>query len=186
MNSSPGNGALIALGLVVLAACSPVSSTSRPGGTTPAADSDVSADALLDALQGAWDMEGQVMGEPVRYRAKGERVLQGGFLRLHMIDVSTPPQYEASVFIGHDKKAGDYIAHWLDTFGAAGARVVGTGSREGNRIFILYQYPDGTFRNTFTWRPDMRDWTLLIEAQQPDGSWTTFASYTMARLIAAR
>jgi hypothetical protein len=91
-------------------------------------------------------MTGTVMGMSVRYHAEGARVLQGGFLRLHMIDASSPPQYEASVYLGYEPKAGDYIAHWLDNFGAAGARVVGTGSRQGSdRIVILYPYADGTF-----------------------------------------
>ncbi len=46
-----------------------------------------------------------------------------------MIDASSPPQYEADVFIGFDTKAKDYIAHWLDNFGAPGARVVARGER---------------------------------------------------------
>jgi hypothetical protein len=137
------------------------------------------ADALLDALKGKWDMSGTVMGEPVRYRAEGKRVLQGGFLCLHMIDVSSPPQYEASVFIGYDAKAKDFVAHWLDGFGAAGARVVGIGSHDGNRILIHYPYASGHFRNTFTWSAPTRSWTLLIESQERDGKWGTFASYTL-------
>jgi hypothetical protein len=44
-------------------------------------------DAYLDNLQGSWLMEGTLGGKPVHYRADGQRVLKGGFLRLHMIDV---------------------------------------------------------------------------------------------------
>jgi len=152
----------------------------------PDAHDAVRANALLDGLQGHWNMEGTVMGEPVRYRAEGARVLQGGFLRLHMIDANSPPQYEAAVYIGYDVKAKEYIAHWLDGFGAAGARVVGSGSRAGDRIAIHYPYSSGTFRNMFTWRPVRRDWTLLIESQQRDGTWSTFASYTLRREDQAR
>jgi hypothetical protein len=138
-------------------------------------------DALLDRLAGKWDMIGTVMNQPVRYRAQGTRVLSGGFLQLHMIDVASPPQYEASVFIGYDGKAKDYVAHWLDAFGAAGARVVGTGKQDGNRIRLEYPYADGTFRNTFTWSAAPGSWTLLIESQGKDGKWSPFASYTMTR-----
>lgn len=138
-------------------------------------------DVLLDALQGVWNMTGTVMGEAVRYRAEGTRTLQGGFLRLHMIDVASPPQYEAAVYVGYDRKAGDYIAHWLDNFGAAGARVVGTGSRQEDRIVITYPYAGGAFRNTFAWNAGNRSWTLLIESQQSDGHWTTFANYALIR-----
>ena len=36
-------------------------------------------------------MTGTLLGKPVKYRARGERILQGGFLRLHMIDAADPP-----------------------------------------------------------------------------------------------
>ena len=52
------------------------------------ADTPLSDDALLNALQGRWDMQGTVMGRAVRYRADGRRVLQGGFVRLHLIDAA--------------------------------------------------------------------------------------------------
>jgi Protein of unknown function (DUF1579) len=145
------------------------------------ADTSLTDDALLNALQGKWDMQGTVMGKPVRYRAEGRRVLEGGFLRLHLVDVATPPRYEAMVFLGYDPKAKDYIAHWLDRFGAGGARVVATGSRDGERIILVYPYPEGAFRNTFTWYPASSSWTLLLEAQQSDQQWSTFASYTLVR-----
>jgi hypothetical protein len=40
--------------------------------------------AYVDALQGDWDMSGTFLGKPVKYHARGQRVLHGGFLRLHM------------------------------------------------------------------------------------------------------
>jgi hypothetical protein len=147
-----------------------------------AAESTTSVDeTYLDALRGPWDMAGSVGGKPVRYNAEGQRVLQGGFLRLHMIDASPPPQYEADVFIGFDHQANDYIAHWLDRFGAAGARVVARGVREGQHLVITFPYAEGAFRDTFIWRPTMQSWTLLLESQAVDGSWSTFANYTLTR-----
>jgi hypothetical protein len=51
---------------------------------TRSADSVKSADeAYLDALQGKWVMEGTLGGKPVRYFAVAQRVLNGGFLKLH-------------------------------------------------------------------------------------------------------
>jgi hypothetical protein len=88
-----------------------------------AADTARSPDeAYLDALQGTWTMAGTLRGKPVRYVADGQRVLQDGFVKLHMMDGDSRPPYEADVFIGFDAKANDYIAHWLDRFGAPGAR----------------------------------------------------------------
>jgi hypothetical protein len=147
-----------------------------------AADSAGSPDqAYLDALGGAWVMAGTIGSKPVRYRAEGVRVLQGGFLRLHMIDVVTPPEYEADVYIGYDAKAHDYVAHWMDRFGAAGARVVARGDRQGEKMVLTFPYSEGAFRDTFVWFSASDSWTLLLEAQDPDGAWSTFASYTLTR-----
>jgi hypothetical protein len=136
-----------------------------------------------DGLLGEWDMVGTVRGQPVRYRAQGERVLQGSFLRLHMVDVEVPPRYEAEVFIGFDASAGDYVTHWLDRFGAGGARVVATGKREGERLVIIFPYAESPFRDTFTFEPKARTWSLLLEAQGRDGSWSTFAAYKLVRPV---
>jgi hypothetical protein len=138
-------------------------------------------DAYLDALKGDWDLSGTLLGKPVRYQARGERVLQGGFLRLHMLDASGAPPYEADVFIGFDAHAGDYVAHWLDRFGAAGARVVASGARRGPRLVIQFPYADGAFRDTFVWQAETASWSLLLESQAKDGTWSTFASYTLTR-----
>lgn len=146
----------------------------------PAQQATKSADEIfLDALQGDWTMAGTLGGKPVHYLADGRRVLQGSFLRLHMIDVQLPPKYEADVFIGFDAKANDFIAHWLDRFGAAGARVVARGERKGQQLVIVFPYAEGAFRDTFSWEPASRSWSLLPESQSADGTWSTFATYTL-------
>jgi hypothetical protein len=147
-----------------------------------AADPASPDDAFLDGLRGDWDMAGNVRGKPVRYHARGERVLQDGFLRLHMIDVQQPPKYEADVFLGFDAKAGDYVAHWLDRFGAAGARAVATGKRDGQRLVINYPYVEGVFRDIFDFDAKAGTWTLKIDSwSEDDKVWSSFASYTLAR-----
>ena len=139
-----------------------------------------SADSsYLDALQGDWDMSGTLLGKPVTYRAHGERVLQGGFLRLHMIDAAEAPTYEADLFLGYDAHADDYICHWLDRFGAAGARVVASGKRQGETLVIQFPYAEAAFKDTFVYEPNARSWSLLIESQKPGGGWSTFATYTL-------
>jgi hypothetical protein len=151
-----------------------------------AADAPSPDEAYLNALQGPWTMDGVLRGDPVSYVASGERFLDGGWLKLHMIDAQTPPQYEAEVFLGYDSKAGDYVVHWLDRFGAAGARVVGTGRREGERLSVIFPYAEGAFRDTFVRVPENNSWTLLIESQETSGAWSTFASYTLVRPRASR
>src|SRR5581483_3658698 len=126
-------------------------------------------------------VRGKVGSQPVTYSGFGERVLKGGFLRLHLLDTASPPMYEADVYIGYDPKANDYIVHWLDQFGAAGARVVASGHREGNRLVVIFPYADGDFRDTFTLDAAQRSWTLLLESKDKSGAWTTFADFTLQR-----
>lgn len=162
--------------VLALAACAPPAA----GPAAPATQERVADDAFLDGFAGDWMMDGQVMGETARYRAHGERVLDGAWLEFHMTDANkTPPEYEARVFIGWDNEAHDYVAHWLDDFGAGGARVAATGRREENTLTIDYPYANGVFRNI--WVREEAGWTLTIEAHQPDGSWRNFAHYQVRR-----
>ena len=138
-------------------------------------------DAYLDRLLGRWDIAGSVLGKSVRYRAAGERVLDGGFLRLHMVDAAPTPTYVADVFIGYDPKRQDFVAHWLDRFGAHGARVVATGTRDGERLVLVFPYQEAAFRDTFSWDEAHRTWHLLLESQQAGGEWSTFADFMLRR-----
>jgi hypothetical protein len=152
------------------------------GAAVPAKDAAKSADDVyLDQLSGPWNMQGMLGSKPVRYIVDSQRVLHGSFIQLHMMDVAIPTPYEADVFIGFDAKAHDYIAHWLDLFGAAGARVVARGERRGQQLVLIFPYPDGAFRDTFTWQPESKSWLLLLESQTADGKWCTFANYTLTR-----
>jgi uncharacterized protein DUF1579 len=139
---------------------------------------------FLGQLAGNWQMQGTVMGKPVRYRASGRWVLNGAWLELSMVDVERPPRYEAQLYLGFDGKAGDYVGHWLDRFGAAGARVVATGERHERTLVLTFPYAEGDFRDTLTLAYDSQSATLLIESRKPDGTWSTFASYAMRRLPA--
>jgi hypothetical protein len=162
--------------LLILAAAAVAS----PAGAAQSADPD---NAYLNQLLGDWDMSGTVRGAAVKYRARGERVLQDGFLRLHVFDPADAPKYEADIFMCFDPHAGagDYVVHWLDQFGAAGGRVVATGKREGERLVVFFPYPGETFRNTFTRDAAADSWSLVIEAQAKDGTWSPFARYTLIR-----
>lgn len=160
--------------LVALAAASPpaISQEMAP-----------SRDPFLDRLAGEWRLVGTIQGEPVEYRATGEWLLQDGWLRLSMRETSEPTRYEAHVYLGFDAKAGDYVAHWLDGFGAAGARVAGIGTRDGDVLTLLFPYADGRFRDVLTLAADGSGGTLVIEAEQADGGWSSFASYAIARPV---
>jgi hypothetical protein len=150
--------------------------------TAYAAPPAATPDAFLARLAGDWNFVGTVLGKPVRYHGSGHWVLNDAWLCLSLIDQDTPSTYQASVYLGHDAHADDYIAHWLDKFGAAGARVLGSGRREGNTLVLLFPYQEGTFRDTLTLPADGASGTLLLESQHPDGHWSTFASYRLTRV----
>jgi hypothetical protein len=138
----------------------------------------------LEQLTGDWELTGPVQGKPVHYRAHGVWVLNGGWLEFSMRDLATPPAYEARVYIGYDRKADDYIAHWLDKFGAPGARVVATGHLSERTLVLDFPYAEGAFRDTLT-LAHAGNGTLLLEAQEKDGSWSRFALFQMKRLRSA-
>lgn len=138
-------------------------------------------EAYLDGLHGQWIMSGTLGGKPVTYHVVGGKVLDGGWMRLRLVDIHEPPAYQADVFIAYDAKAGDFIAHWLDQFGAGGARVVATGHRDRERLVLVFPYADGAFRDTFQRDTRGDSWTLLIESQAKDGAWSTFATYRLTR-----
>jgi hypothetical protein len=136
---------------------------------------------LLSRLQGTWDITGTVMKEPVRYAAEGAFVLKDQFLSFHMKDVAVPAAYEANLYVGIDSSKDQYVAHWLDSFGGAGARVVGVGPYSPERIEIVYPYAEGRFRNLFRYDLKKDEWTLVIESEGPDGHWSLFAQYQITR-----
>jgi hypothetical protein len=138
-------------------------------------------DQFLAQLAGRWHFDGTVRGKHVDYAVRGRWVLGSGWLDLHLLDVGKPPAYEADLFLGFDPAAGDYIAHWLDRFGAAGARVVATGHRAGRTLVLDFPYPSSPFRDTLTLAADGTSGSFLLESQDASGNWSTFASYAMRR-----
>jgi len=150
------------------------------GSSLPSA-AGIPARALLGHLEGSWRMTGTVMKKPVVYNAEGKWELSGGFLSFHMKDAAPVPAYEANVYIGIDSAGNEYVAHWLDSFGGAGARVVGTGPLSAEKIEIVYPYAEGKFRNIFRYDKGKDRWTLLIETEGAGGRWSVFAEYRIVR-----
>ena len=138
-------------------------------------------DRLLGRLVGRWTMKGAVRGTPATYTLDATRVLQGRFVQLHMTDVAKPPGYEALVSIGVDSAAGRYLAHWLDNTGAAYSVPPATGTARGDTLFLNFAYPDGPFRDTFSYDRATDAWHFLLEAGDSAGRWTLFADYVVRR-----
>jgi len=148
---------------------------------TQMSNSQIASRELLNHLQGQWVMTGDVLGKPVQYTAEGTWILGNQWFCLHMKDTATPPAYEASLFIGLDSAKNEYVAHWLDSFGGAGARVVGTAPLSAEKVEIEYPYAESKFRNIFTHDPPTDEWFLQIESERTGGTWTHFAKYDLKR-----
>ena len=161
----------IGCGVLLLAGSEPSATAAAP----------VARDPFLAELAGQWLFTGSVHCQHVNYIGRGRWVLGGGWLRLNLLDAGKPQAYAADVYLGYDPAAGDYIAHWLDRFGAAGARVVASGHREGRRLTLDFPYESSAFRDTLTLAADGASGTLLVESKRADGTWSTFASYAFKR-----
>lgn len=163
---------------LLLAVALGMSLTAPPaGGQTPAA-----ADSLLHHLVGRWHMSGTVRGVLAESDLVGDVVLQGKFVRLHMTDRNQPPQYEAMVFLGVDSATSRLVAHWLDVFGAGYSVTLGMGERpRGSTLAFAFAYPDGPFRDTFTYDRATDTWRFLLENGDGRGGWSTFADYAVRR-----
>jgi hypothetical protein len=138
-------------------------------------------DQLLDNLVGDWKITRKFKTRTAENTAKVEWVLNHQFLLIKMRDMNNPPQYEANIYVGYDNASERYVAHWIDVFGGRFSETLGYGTRAGNSIKFVFEYPDGPFLNTFTWNPDKKSWTFLMEQKDRNGKWTMFAEDRLIR-----
>jgi hypothetical protein len=136
-------------------------------------------DSLVERLAGDWTMPGTVRGRPATLALHAEWVLNHQFLRLDMRDVAEPPEYQATVYIGRDNASERYVAHWIDVFGGRWSETLGYGTRVGDEVRFVFEYPDGPFHTTFTLDARTGRWTLLMQDRGANGAWREFARYEL-------
>lgn len=141
-------------------------------------------DDLLDHLSGNWNLSGKMAGAQTTHTIHAEWVLNHQFLLFHERQSDTPRNgavpYEAMVFIGYDNTSERYVAHWLDIFGGRIDETLGYGTRAGNAINFVFEYPDGPFRTSFIWQPEQHTWHMLMSQKDQSGKWKSFADATLA------
>lgn len=139
-------------------------------------------DAFLNNLVGSWKLKRTIRGQTVNNKLVAKWVLNHQFLQLEMEDEKTPPEYAATVYIGFDDEKKSYVVHWIDVFGGKFSETLGYGKRDGNKIVFLFDYPDGPFRNTFTWDEKKESWNFLMQNGDRAGkNWRLFAEDTLTR-----
>jgi hypothetical protein len=142
-------------------------------------------DDLVDRMVGDWKMEGPVMGKTGHHDVQAEWVLSHQFLRIHEKTAAGAPadehKYEATWFLGYDPVSDRYVLHLLDVFGARFSETLGYGTRDGDAIQFIFEYPDGPFHTTFRWSAQKNSWEWLMEQKNKEGKWTSFANLTLTR-----
>jgi hypothetical protein len=143
------------------------------------------SDALLDHLVGNWKLTGNVMGRATEHSVAVEWVLNHQFLRVHEKDNALATNdrvpYEAMIMVGYDNTSDRYVAHWNDVFGGRFSETLGYGTRSGDEIRFVFEYPDGPFHTTFRWNPETQQWKWLMQQKNKSGQWTDFADFTLSR-----
>lgn len=158
-------------------------------GITPLAFAQAPAewhDDLIDHLAGKWKLTGQVTGREGHHDVEADWVLNHQFLRIHeKTAADAPPSehaYDAIWFLGYDSTSERYVLHLFDVFGARFSETLGYGTRDGNGIRFVFEYPDGPFHNTYRWFPEKDSWQWLMEQKDKDGKWTNFADLKLTRV----
>ncbi len=143
-------------------------------------------DDLVDHLSGVWKLRGPVMGHPGHHDVEAEWAFNHQFLRIHEKTAASAPAdehpYEATWFLGYDPVSERYVLHLLDIFGARFSETLGYGTRDGNAIHFVFEYPDGPFHTTFRWSPEAGGWQWLMEQKNKEGKWMQFADLTLTRV----
>jgi hypothetical protein len=142
-------------------------------------------DPLTIHLEGTWKLTGNVMGKPAHHRVQADWVLNHQFLRIQETTSADAPKderpYDSIWYLGYDTVSERYVMHLLDTFGARFSETLGYGTRDGNQIRFVFEYPDGPFHNTWRWNPADNSWQWLMEQKDKDGKWSPFADLRLRR-----
>jgi hypothetical protein len=142
-------------------------------------------DDFVELLTGAWKIEGQVMGREAHHEVVAEWVLNHQFLRIHEKTAVGAPasesRYEAIWFLGYDSVSERYVLHLFDIFGTRYSETLGYGTRDGNAIRFVFEYPDGPFHNTYRWFPETGTWQWLLQEKNKEGKWIQFADFKLTR-----
>ena len=143
-------------------------------------------DELVEHLSGMWKLEGTVMNHPAHHDIRARWVLNHQFLNIQERTAANAPEeehrYQATWFLGYDSVSDRYVMHLLDVFGGRYSETLGYGTRDGNSLRFVFEYPDGPFHTTFSWQPQSKSWHWLMQQKDKAGKWSPFADLTLTRL----
>jgi hypothetical protein len=142
-------------------------------------------DELVNHMTGTWKLEGKVMGHDAHHEVRAQWVLNHQFLNIQERTAAGAPasehRYEANWFLGYDPTSERYVVHLLDVFGGRFSETLGYGTREGDSIRVVFEYPDGPFHTAYRWSPQNDTWQWVMEQKDKAGKWTKFADLKLTR-----
>ena len=143
-------------------------------------------DDLVEHFAGMWKLEGTVAGRPAHHKVTAQWVLGHQFLEIHEQTAADAPasesRYDALWFLGHDEVSERYVLHLMDVFGARYSEAIGYGTREGNELRFVFEYPDGPFHKRWRWLPETNAWEWHLEQKDKTGKWKPFADFKLTRM----
>jgi Protein of unknown function (DUF1579) len=142
-------------------------------------------DSLMDKLAGKWKLSGMIAHQKAEHSVEAEWVLNHQFLRIHEKALGPGEggrlPYEVMAFIGYDNASERYVAHWIDIFGGRVSETLGYGTKRGNAVEFVFEYPDGPFHTTFQWHPETTTWEWVMRQKNETGQWVIFGEMTLAK-----
>lgn len=69
----------------------------------------------------------------------------------------------------------------MDVFGARYSETLGYGTRDGNDLRFVFEYPDGPFHTRWHWLPESQSWEWQLEQKDKTGKWKPFADLKLTR-----
>ncbi len=143
-------------------------------------------DQLLDKMVGHWTLTGTIAGRPAHHTVDAQWILDHQFLQFHELGAVDPKtgkrEYEVLPTIGYDDTSERYVAHWLDVFGGRFSETLGYGTRKGDEILFVFEYPDGPFHTSFRWDGAKNQWRWQMKQKSRGGKWTPFADLVMSKI----
>jgi hypothetical protein len=140
--------------------------------------------AQVQALEGCWRGDGEVMGKPVTLTLSAKPVALGALFVIEtesQAKADPTDRYAAHLVIGARAPKGAIPAtltgYWADSFGGD-YTATGAGAIREDGFELSYSYPPSSFLNRWTLMGDKLDWRIIARA---DGKDQAFAHYEATR-----
>ncbi len=143
--------------------------------------------AMLDQVTGNWVLQGIIAGKRVTHDVQAAWVLNREYVQLHEIsrekNPGGAPAYEATVYIGWDPKARQYVCLWLDSTSGEGlsSGTMGRADLKADAMVFLFTLsPADQIQTTFRYDKSAGTWQWLID-NVAEGKAQRFANVTLSR-----